>query len=65
MAYFAAILFFTLLLVALATILDLMVRADWERIAAALRGPARARAPAARPAQARPAARTVRWHAAS
>ena len=42
MAHFGAILFFTGLLVALATILEFMLRADRAAIAAALRGPPRA-----------------------
>ena len=56
MAHSASILFFTGLLIALAFVLDLIVRAHWVEIVAALRGvppsPARhpqARAPAAAP----------------
>ena len=48
MGHLAAILFFTTLLVALATVLELMVKADWGPIAAALRGPSRAPAGPAR-----------------
>ena len=63
MAHFAAILFFSGLLVALAVILDLMVKADWAEIVAALRGQpvAPAAVPKARPmAQPRPT-----WRAAA
>jgi hypothetical protein len=38
LAHFAAILFFTGLLIALALVLDLTVRANWAEIVAALRG---------------------------
>ena len=62
MAHLAAILFFITLLVALATVLDFMVRADWALIVAALKGPSRAPAGSQRAQPARP---RQRWHAAS
>ena len=64
MGHLAAILFFLTLLVALATILDLMVRADWALIAAALRGPSSAPRPVARARRAALAS-PPRRHAAS
>ena len=59
MGHFAAIIFFTGLIVALGLVLELMVRGSWTAIVSALNYSSPA------PAQpARPAARPRRWHAA-
>ena len=64
MTHWLSIIFFFGLLVALGAILEFTLRANWARIAAALRGDLPARPRAARPAPVRPAMKAG-WRAAA